>query len=358
MARSKLLLIFVGNLPMNALAIDPKNHIRNHERFHTRHHKSGGGFQNFPATDRNPPGLKAAGWILRRAFRSLQGFDNTAIERIDPAILRSPAPKSHRTFWLGHASALIQIGEQIILTDPVFSRRIGPSPLAGIPRFVANPIEIADLPRVDSVLISHDHYDHLDADSVLELERRFRPWWFVPRGVGSILENLGIARVCEMDWWQYLEHGDLTFHCLPARHFSGRGLLDRDGTLWASWAISPPRDIFRNRPPAIYFAGDTGYGPHFKEIRDVIGPIDLALLPIGAYLPRWFMQPVHIDPAEAIEACLDLSAERMLAIHWGTFDLADEALHEPPRELERMIESRGLDPSRFAVLPVGGSLSR
>jgi N-acyl-phosphatidylethanolamine-hydrolysing phospholipase D len=343
---------------MNALAIDPKNHIQQHPGYDTRHHVAGGGFQNFPENGpSNPPVLKAAAWMVGRAFRSLQGFDPTPVERIDPAGLRGPAPRNPRTYWLGHASTLIRVGDQIVLTDPVFSKTIGPTRFTGIRRLTENPIEIAELPRVDSVLISHDHYDHLDAEAILELERRFRPWWFVPLGVGAVLEGLGIARVCEMDWWQYLQHGELTFHCLPARHFSGRGLFDRDQTLWASWAITPSRELSRSRG-SIFFAGDTGYGPHFKQIRETIGPIDLALLPIGAYLPRWFMQSVHIDPAEAIESLLDLDADRMLAIHWGTFDLADEAIHEPPRELKRMIESRGLDAGRFAVLPVGGSVTR
>lgn len=345
-------------MPMNALAIDPKNHIQNHSRYNSGHHAPGGGFRNYPQLEpRNPPALKAAGWILGRALRSLQGFDPTPIQKINPADLAGPAPRHPQTYWLGHASTLIRIGNQLVLTDPVFSKTIGPTRFAGVRRLTENPIEIEELPRVDSVLISHDHYDHLDAEAIRELERRFRPWWFVPLGVGAILEDLGIARVCELDWWQYLQHGELTFHCLPARHFSGRGLFDRDQTLWASWAITPSREISRSRA-SIFFAGDTGYGPHFKEIREVIGPIDQALLPIGAYLPRWFMQPVHIDPAEAIESFLDLGAERMLAIHWGTFDLADEAIHEPPRELERMIASRGLARERFAILPVGGSLTR
>ena len=148
-------------------------------------------------------------------------------------------------------------------------------------------------------------------------------------------------------------HGDLTLHCLPARQFSGRVRLGRDRSLWASWAITGKR-----QRGAIYFAGDTGYGPHFQTIRQTIGAIDLAIMPICAYLPRWFMEAGHVDPALAGQAFLDLEARTMLPIHWGTFDLADEALHEPPQELQRVLHSRGLDPARCPVLPVGGSLRR
>lgn len=345
----------------NAPVLDPRTRIRNHGPYHTGHHVDGGGFRNEAVPDaiagQSGLSLKAMGWMLGRAFRSLQGFDPTPVQSIDPAALSTAVPRSvgqYEAHWLGHATTLIRTADQFILTDPVFSTTIGPVNFAGVRRLTEAPIAIADLPRVDMVLISHDHYDHLDAEAVRELESRFRPWWFVPLGVGKILENLGVGRVYELDWWQYLEHGDLTLHCLPARHFSGRGLLDRDQSLWASWAITDSRSS-RQRG-TIYFAGDTGYGPHFKTIRQTIGPIDLAILPIGAYLPRWFMQAVHVDPAQAVQAFLDLEARSMLPIHWGTFDLADEAVHEPPRELQRVLHSRGMDPARCPVLPVGGAL--
>ncbi len=248
--------------------------------------------------------------------------------------------------WVGHATTLIQIEGRNILTDPIFSERCSPVSWAG-PKRVAPPSpSFENLPPIDFVLISHNHYDHLDKPTIKRLGNQ--PRYFVPLFVGKWLRNLGIAneRITELDWWQSAEFDGLQFHCTPAQHFSGRGLHDRNQTLWCSWAVIGERQRF-------YFGGDTGYFPGFKEIGEKFGPFDLAILPIGAYLPRWFMSPVHVEPAQSAQAFLDLRAEQMLAIHWGTFDLADEPLDEPPKRLRAAADSIGIDWRRLWVLEPG-----
>jgi N-acyl-phosphatidylethanolamine-hydrolysing phospholipase D len=248
--------------------------------------------------------------------------------------------------WVGHATTLIQFEGRNILTDPIFSERCSPVSWAGPKRAVPPSPSFENLPPIDFVLISHNHYDHFDKPTIKRLGNR--PRYFVPLFVGKLLRNLGIAneRITELDWWQSVEFDGLQFHCTPTQHFSGRGLHDRDQTLWCSWTVIGEHQRF-------YFGGDTGYYPGFKEIGEKLGPFDLAILPIGAYLPRWFMSPVHVEPAQSAQAFLDLRAEQMLAIHWGTFDLADEPLDEPPRLLRAATDSLGIDAAQVWVLQPG-----
>lgn len=289
-------------------------------------------------------------WIAGRIF-SQRTHPPTPFRPIYPEEFRLPE-EGMRLFWLGHSTVLIGLDTLWLLTDPVFSRRVSPVSFAGPVRQVALPAKPKDLPPIALVLISHNHYDHLDKASILELERRFEPLFLVPLRVGRHLRNWGVRRVRELDWWEYVDVGPLRLFCTPARHFSNRGLTDRNRDLWASWYVQ-----HRRRPDySLYFGGDTGYGSHFRLIRQRLGPPRVALLPIGAYEPRWFMQEVHVDPEEALRAFQDLEAEHMLAIHWGTFDQADEPLDQPPRRLMEAAGHYGLPTARLHVLPVGGSL--
>ncbi len=262
----------------------------------------------------------------------------------DLELVRHPDSSRIQITWIGHSSFLIQAGGLNILTDPVYSDRVSPVPFIG-PRRQAPPgIPFESLPRIDAVVISHDHFDHLDKPVIKRLGGA--PRYFVPPGIGDWLHGLNIERVSELDWWQSSFIGDVRFHCVPAQHFSGRGPFAFDRTLWAGWVIETPAD-------RVYFAGDTGYSPHFREIGERRGPILVALLPIGAYRPRWFMKTMHMDPAEAVQAHRDLGARHSVAMHWGTLRQSDEPLAEPPIYLRKAAREAGLAGEEFRVLKFG-----
>lgn len=248
--------------------------------------------------------------------------------------------------WVGHATLLVQIEGVNFLTDPIWSERCSPVSFAGPKRFVKPGIEFDALPRIDFVLISHDHYDHLDAATIKNLAKlgvRF----FVPIGVGQHLADWGIDQLTELDWWEEARFGGLTITCTPAQHFSGRTPFDRNRTLWSGWAVT-------GEHTNVFFAGDTGYFPGFAEIGKRLGPFDLAALPIGAYnyeLITWRM--VHLNPEDAIRAFLDLGAEHFVPIHWGTFRLAFHPDHEPAQRLSREITRLNLKSERFLILKHG-----
>ena len=273
------------------------------------------------------------------------------LRRPDPAELAAPAPQPRFT-WIGHATYLIQYQGWNLLTDPVFAERCSPVSFAGPKRAVAPALEIDELPPIHAVLVSHNHYDHLDRAAVDALNRRFgdQVLWFAPTGVGAWLRRRGIGRVVELSWWQHHREGEVDAFCVPSQHFSGRGARDRNRTLWCGWRLNWP-DF------SLMFAGDTGYAPVFEEIGDVLGPVDAALLPIGAYAPRWFMAPVHINPDEAVRIHLDLRARQSLAMHWGTFVLTDEPLDEPPKALAAALARHGVAADAFRVPGHGDTLT-
>jgi L-ascorbate metabolism protein UlaG (beta-lactamase superfamily) len=229
--------------------------------------------------------------------------------------------------FIGHSTFLIRTAGAVVLTDPVFTACAGPYGRFG-PRRVQPPgLALANLPNVDAVFVSHNHYDHLQPSSLLQLQAQFHPVFVTTLGLKGYLEKAGLRRVVELDWWKKTcVDPDVEVTCTPAQHFSARGMRDRNKTLWGGFAI-------RSGGLLIYFAGDSGYCPHFEEIRRQIGRIDIALLPIGAYKPRWFMKPMHMNPDEAMLAHLDLQARTSIAMHFGTFKLTDEGIDDPPRRL-------------------------
>ena len=227
-------------------------------------------------------------------------------------------------WWLGHATVLVRMGGAHLITDPHFSRRASPLSFIGPRRRVPAPAPAPALPRIDAVLISHNHYDHLDLASVRELLRlNPRLHCYAPLGLGAWLRARGIAAVHELDWWQHREQDALEIHCVPAQHWSARGLFDRNRTLWCGWVVRAAGATF-------YFAGDTGYiaAAGARSERGSARPI-WPRLPIGAYEPRWFMRSQHVDPPEAVRLHEELQVKRSLAIHWGTFELADDSLDTP-----------------------------
>lgn len=262
---------------------------------------------------------------------------------------REVAGDAMRVTFVNHATALVQVEGFHLLTDPIWSTRCGPAGLLG-PRRVRPPgVPMRDLPRIDAVLVSHDHYDHLDLATLRRLDRAHRPRIVTTLGNRGVLVRAGLSRVTELDWWQRIPlQAGVSVTCVPARHFSGRGLLDSDGTLWAGFVVGTPSG-------KIYFAGDTGAGPHFARIRRRLGPMRLALLPIGAYLPRSLMEAVHLSPEEAVEAHVTLGAKVSVGIHYGTFRLADEGRDAPAGEVEAAVAARP-EAQGFRVLGFGEGL--
>ena len=239
-------------------------------------------------------------------------------------------PSGLRVTWLGHSSSLVEIDGQRVLFDPVFGERASPLSWAGPKRFHAPPITVSELPPLDAVAISHDHYDHLDYTTIVKLAQRDVPF-VVPLGVGAHLEHWGIApeRIHELDWWQSQRVGDLEVVLTPARHFSGRSptMSDRDITLWGGWALLTAQH-------RVYFSGDTAMFPGFSEIGERLGPFDIALIESGAYNPLW--RDVHIGPEQAVLACQMVNSPLLLPVHWGTFDLSLHGWTEP---IERILEA-------------------
>ncbi len=252
--------------------------------------------------------------------------------------------------WVGHSTLLVQLDGANFLTDPAWSQRVGPfSGRIGVGRYTPPGIAFEDLPPIDFVLISHDHYDHLDEPTVRRLARAFNPRFVVPLGIKAWLAHRGITNATELDWGESVTVRGLEIVCAPAQHGSGRTLLDSGRRLWASWAVIGSKRF--------YFAGDSGYSPDFRVIGEQLGPFDLAALPIGSYRPREIAWPVHLSPEEALQAAHDLRSVRFVGIHWGTFRLAREPYDEPPRRLLLEAARLHLDPGSILLPRPGETLA-
>ncbi|MFH5832146.1 MBL fold metallo-hydrolase [Halalkalibaculum sp. DA3122] len=251
--------------------------------------------------------------------------------------------------FVNHATFLIQTQGFNILTDPIWSYRASPYQWIGPRRMRPPGLKFEDLPDIHMVLISHNHYDHLDIDTVIRLNEIHDPLFVVPLGVASYLEENGIYNTVELDWWQRHEYSsNLSVSGVPAQHFSGRGLTDRDKTLWCGYVLEQPNGN-------IYFAGDTGYDGFFEDIGRRFAPIDTGLIPIGAYRPRWFMRPIHVNPDEAVQIHNDIRARQSIGMHFGTFPLADEAMRDPIEDLASARKKYGVAANEFLTLQEGES---
>ncbi|UED87226.1 MBL fold metallo-hydrolase [Streptomyces profundus] len=266
---------------------------------------------------------------------------------VAPEPVPDVGPDTVAVSWAGHASWVVRIGGLTVLTDPVWSRKILGTP----PRLTPVGVPWSALPPVDAVVISHNHYDHLDAPTLKRLPR-LTPL-FVPAALGDWFRRKGFTRVTELDWWESAElpaaGGPVRFDFVPAHHWSRRGLLDTCRTLWGGWVLSD------GAGQRVYFAGDSGYGHWFAEIGARYPGIDLALLPIGAYAPPWLLRPVHVDPEEAVRACQDLGATLMAPMHWGTFSLSAEPPLEPLVRVRAAWRAAGRAPEDLWDLPIGAS---
>jgi N-acyl-phosphatidylethanolamine-hydrolysing phospholipase D len=268
-------------------------------------------------------------------------------------VLPRAAPGQATATWIGHATVLLQVGERNIITDPMFSQRAFPAQWLGPRRIMEPALAIEALPPLDVVLLSHNHYDHLDRASVQHLALAHPDAvWCVPLRLGRTLARWGARHVVELDWWDSRDVCGCRITATPACHFSARGLADRNRTLWCGYAVETPESRW-------YFAGDTAYHPEFGAIGARLGPFDLVMVPIGAYDPRWFMRAVHLDPEEAVQAYVDLAGSAienlplMLALHWGTFRLTDEPMDEPPRRAVPAWLRRGLPADRLWIAAFG-----
>ena len=326
----------------------------------SRPHHRPGGFQN-NYLDFEPRGLPD---LLRWRWQAWRAGLPTAPEQPVPARVpelqfvqangAAGAAMQPALTWIGHATALVQAGGLNVLTDPIFSDRASPLSFFGPKRAQPPGLSLLQLPHIDLVLVSHNHYDHLDAPSVMSLNQQVGgpPLFIVPLGLKAWLAERGITRAIELDWWQSHRLGDTEILLAPVQHWSGRGLHDRMHTLWGGFAVFSP-DLHW------YFSGDTGYSRDFADLRQRLrgrpggGDIDLALIPIGAYAPRWFMAQQHVDPAESVQIHLDLGARQSMGLHWGTFELTDEALDQPPKDLARARTAAGLGDDAFFVQAVG-----
>jgi len=266
--------------------------------------------------------------------------------------IRNPDPNILQATWVGHSTVLIQYKGKTVLTDPIFSKRASPVSFAGPARVTQPAYAIKDLPPVDLVVISHNHYDHLDKPSLKNLAPT-ASHIVAPLGVGKWIEAKTpfTEKVSEFDWWQSESIEGMTVTATPSQHWSGRSNSDRYKTLWAAWAITID-------DKTIWFGGDTGYNDvQFKEIGQRIERIDFAIIPIGAYAPRWFMQSSHVNPEEAVLIHQDIGSQQSIGVHWGTFPLTSEPINEPPARLRQAMTAASISPDRFKALSIGETIT-
>ncbi len=257
------------------------------------------------------------------------------VEKPDSKSFTSPPLAGLRAIWFGHSSVLVEIDGIRIFTDPVFSEKVSPFTSIGPGRFFPPPIALSDLPPIDAVVISHDHYDHLDMETAIYLTSRGTKY-FVPLGIGAHLEAWGIPenKIIELDWWEKGNIKNIEIICTPAVHYSGRGLFNGKSTLWSSWSVLGPKHRF-------FHSGDTGFSNHFGEIGKRLGPFDLTSIKIGAY--DWTWEGIHMNPEQALQAHIDLSGRKMLPVHWGTFNLAIHSWDEPILRILKVAKEKKID---------------
>lgn len=309
---------------------------------------SGASFDGERFLNDEPTEPRSFGNVLKWKFTSEPGeWRDWTDEPHGPPPPPRVGPGELRVTFVNHATTLVQIDGLNILTDPVWSERVGPLSFLGPSRVRPPGIRFEDLPKIDVVVISHNHYDHLDLPTLRRLGRAHSPRYFVGLGNAAILHAAGIGNVAELDWWQTVElRNGVKLTAVPAQHGSNRGLADWNRTLWGGY-------VFEGKGGYAYFAGDTGFGPHFAQIRERFGPPRLAILPIGAFRPEWFMQTVHASPADAVKAHLVLGARQSVAMHFGTFQLADDGQDEPVEQLVAAREREGVHEEQFWVLGFG-----
>lgn len=316
-----------------------------------QHHLSNGRFQNPPGS---PPNTSSFGDMFSFVMEKLFTADNLSIpdDHILPAqeFERQMAQASNPSVtWLGHAAFIIRTAGKVIITDPYLSTVAGPFGI-GPKRYAQAPLSGADLPKADILLISHNHYDHLDAETVESYPYKSDTQVVVPLGLKRFFTDRGYAKVVELDWWQSQQFDNLNIRALPAVHFSSRGLFDRNKTLWASFAIESSEE-------KIWFSGDTARGEVFTEIGEKEGPFDYALMAIGAYEPRKIMQNVHVTPEEAVGVLKAVGAKKAIGMHWGSIMLTPEDPFDAPKRFKQAAIDQGYGEENAITLKIGETLN-
>eukprot|EP00002_Diphylleia_rotans_P038296 TRINITY_DN8691_c0_g1_i1.p1 TRINITY_DN8691_c0_g1~~TRINITY_DN8691_c0_g1_i1.p1 ORF type:complete len:352 (+),score=60.09 TRINITY_DN8691_c0_g1_i1:46-1101(+) len=337
--------------------MEPSNPSKYTPTHNKEHHLHGGGFHNPFPTWKDPSATGLIKWITTRKPPSFPppemfqlvkpNWDFLLLKEIyGPQRIRNTLSLT----WVGHSTFYCTLDGVGFLTDPVWGNRCSPVSFAGPERYVKTPCAISDFPKIDFVLISHNHYDHLDSGVVSALGNSTT--WIVPLGLKSWFASCGVDSVVELDWWDsYKVNEEITVTAVPCQHWSKRSVMDRNATLWASYAVVGPVH-------KAYFAGDTGYCDAFAEIGETFGPFDLALIPIGAYEPRDFMGPQHVDPEEAVKMHMDLRSKFSVGMHWGTFILTDEPVDEPPKKLQEALAKHKLPVTSFIACLHGQTIIR
>lgn len=337
-----------------------RSYAQNDTVVNTKAHHTATGFKNNYVNSVSKSFLDLLRW--QWASYGLDKTAKSATPQLSPDLALLKSPTAPTVTWIGHASALVQASGLNVLVDPIFSERASPVQIFGPKRAQAPGVAMADLPPIDAVLISHNHYDHLDRASVAQLDEKAKAagkttLFIVPLGLKAWFNELGIDSVVELDWWEHHKIQGVEFHLTPVQHWSARGVTDRSATLWGGWAVLGADFHW-------YYAGDTGYSRDFADTAKHFAPrqtealgggFDLALIPVGAYEPRWFMTQQHVNPMESVRIHQDVGAKRSIGVHWGTFQLTDEPLDQPPRDLAIARQALGVKDADFGVLAIGES---
>jgi N-acyl-phosphatidylethanolamine-hydrolysing phospholipase D len=296
-------------------------------------------------------------WQYERLTGTLAAQDASRVKSVPPDLAYLKANVSDVSVtWIGHFTALWQLGGLNILTDPHFSARASPVSFAGPKREVSLPLLLTDLPRIDVVLISHNHYDHLDLSTVHALNKQAGgpPLFIVPLGVDLWMKDEGITRVQRMDWWERLSvkapQGEVAIHFVPVQHWSSRTPWDRHATLWGGYVAQSTVD---GKPYSMFFSGDTGYSKDFADIGAKFGGFDFSQIAVGCYLPRWFMKDQHVNEEDAVKIHLDVKSKLSMGVHWGTFRLCDDPIDAPLDELPKARKKLGVDDDAFVLFALG-----
>ncbi len=315
------------------------------------HHSDSGFKNNYLPEERMS---KSLGTVFKWRF-TRNSQEKVKFETVEPDIDFLKSNKTEETLtWIGHSTFLWQYKGVNLITDPHLTDRASPVGFAGTKRNMPPGISLRELPELDIVLISHNHYDHLDKDSVLGIADKQKddlPLFLVPLGMKQWFDDIGIKeKVVELDWWDSYEIANWKYYAVPVQHWSRRGLFDTNDILWCGWVVEAPNK-------RLFFAGDTGYSQDFKDIGKRFSKMDLSLIPIGAYAPRWFMKDMHCNPEEAVQIHLDVNSQKSIGMHWGTFlDLTDEPLEEPPVKLSKALMVKSIDKSKFITMKHGETL--